>query len=245
MPRTHAHRMHAVVAIAAAAVIGAGTLAIATASRTEDRPAIRAAAADAPTDAPAAERDEIDRQVLQRRVFALRSDRAYVEAVAASPDSVTSDWTGLRLAPAEAAEFARQETLAPKLEAMRAVLTPLGASGGVWFENPVAEPQVMVVAIVGEVDADVRQRIVDIAGADPMRFATVERTERQLMDVADALAESPAGRAGWLTGWGPDTIGNRVGVSIDPGAPATVEADLVASFGDFLTFTREGPATGG
>lgn len=246
MPRTSPRRTRAGVAIAAVAVIGSGTLAVATAMRPEERPAVREAAADAPTAATtrAAEPDEIERQVEQRRIFALRSDRPYVEQVAAAADSVESDWTGLRLTPAEAAEFARQETLAPKLEEMRAILTPLGAYGGVWVENPVAEPQVMVVAIVGEVGADVRQRIADIAGTDPLRVTTAERTEQQLTDIAEALEATPTGRAGWLTGWGVDIIASRVSVSIDPAAPATAEAELLASFGDVLTFTREGPATG-
>jgi hypothetical protein len=245
MPRTPTPWTRAVVVIAAAAVIGTGTLAVATAKRQEERPAVREATADAPATTPAAEPDAIDRQVEQRRIFALRSDRAYVEQVAAAPDSVESDWTGLRLTPAEAAELARQETLAPKLEEMRAILTPLGASGGVWVENPVAEPQVMVVAIVGEVGPDVRQRIADVAGADPLRITTAERTEQQLADIGAALDATPAGRAGSLTGWGVDSTGNRVGVSVDPAAPATVEAGLVASFGDVFTFTRRGPATAG
>ncbi|UKF81040.1 hypothetical protein [Clavibacter californiensis] len=247
MTRTPTRRTRAVIVVAAAAVVATGTLAVATAMRPEERPAVQEAAADAPTAAaatPAAEPSEIDQQVAQRRIFALRSDRPYVEQVAAAADSVESDWTGLRLTPAEAAEFARQETLAPKLEEMRAILTPLGASGGVWVENPVAEPQVMVVAIVGEVGADVRQRIADIAGEDPLRITTAERTEQQLMDIAEALESTPMGRAGWLTGWGVDTIADRVSVSIDPAAPANAEAELLASFGDVLTFTREGPATG-
>ncbi len=166
MPRTPARRTRAVVVVvAAAAVIATGTLAVATAMRPEGRPAAGEATADAPTATPSAEPDAIDRQIDKRRIFALRSDRAYVEKVAAASDTVSSDWTGLRLTPAEAAEFARQETLPAKLEEMRAILAPLGASGGVWVENPVAEPQVMVVAIVGEVGPDVRERIAEIAGA--------------------------------------------------------------------------------
>jgi hypothetical protein len=246
MPRTSSRRTRVVVVIAAVAVVGTGTLAVATAMRPEERPTVRAAVADAPTAAPtpSAPADAIDQQISQRRIFALRSDRAYVEQVAAASDTVSSDWTGLRLTPAEAAEFARQETLAPKLEEMRAILAPLGASGGVWLENPVAEPQVMVVAIVGEVGAEVRQRIADVAGDDPLRITTAERTEQQLAEIAEALETTPTGRAGWVTAWGVDTIGGRVSVSIDPAAPATAEAELLASFGDVLTLTREGPAIG-
>ncbi|WP_316317143.1 alpha-lytic protease prodomain-containing protein [Clavibacter michiganensis] len=246
MPRTPARRTRAVVVVvAAAAVIATGTLAVATAMRPEGRPAAGEATADAPTATPSAEPDAIDWQIDKRRIFALRSDRAYVEKVAAASDTVSSDWTGLRLTPAEAAEFARQETLPAKLEEMRAILAPLGASGGVWVENPVAEPQVMVVAIVGEVGPDVRERIAEIAGADPLRVTTAERTEQQLMDIGAALDATPAGRAGWLTGWGVDITRDRVSVSVDPAAPASVEADLVASSGDVFSFTRQGPATVG
>ena len=243
MPRTAAPRIpRAVVAVAAVALVASGTLAVATALRPEDRASTRTASedVDAATSTPTREAplDQIAQQMEQRRIFALRSDRAYVEEVAAAPDAVESDWRGLRITPAEAAEFARQEGLHPKLDQMTAILEPLGALGGVWLENPVAEPQVMVVAIVGDVGADVRQRLLDVAGTDPLRLVPAQHTERQLRDLCDALVTGPMWAAGALTECAPDLIGDRVTVGVDLDAPADTEAHLAAEHGGIVSATR-------
>ncbi|OUE20284.1 hypothetical protein BFL36_11515 [Clavibacter michiganensis] len=248
MPRTSASRTRrAVVAVAAVGVVASGTLAVATALRPEDRASTRTASVDADaayaTPAPEAPLDEIGQQMEQRRIFALRSDRAYVEEVAAAPDAVESDWRGLRITPAEAAEFARQDGLHPKLEEMTAILEPLGALGGVWLENPVAEPQVMVVAIVGEVGADVRQRLLDVGGADPLRLVAAQHTERQLRDLCDALVAGPLWAAGALNECSADVVGDRVAVGVDLDAPADTEARLAAEHGDVVSATRQPPAS--
>jgi len=243
MPRTAAPRIpRAVVAVAAVALVASGTLAVATALRPEDRASTRASSEDVDaatsTPTPEAPLDEIGQQMEQRRIFALRSDRAYVEEVAAAPDAVESDWRGLRITPAEAAEFARQEGLHAKLDQMTAILEPLGALGGVWLENPVAEPQVMVVAIVGDVGAEVRQRLLDVGGTDPLRLVSAQHTERQLRDLCDALVAGPMWADGTLNECAPDLIGDRVTVGVDLDAPADTEARLAAEHGDIVSATR-------
>ncbi|WP_445443285.1 hypothetical protein [Clavibacter sp. km1a] len=233
-------------AVTAAAVIAVvvATLAVASSPRPEDAPATRVGSADvdAPMPTPAPPRDEVGQQMEKRRTFALRSDRAYVEEVVAAPDTVLSDWTGLRLTPAEAAEFARQDTLQPKLEEVAAMLEPLGALGGVWLENPVAEPQVMVVAIVGEVGPDVRQRILDVAGADPLRITAARHTERELRGICDALLASTMWTDGDLVECSPDIVGDHVAVGVARDAPADTEERLLAAHGDVVTPTRQAPA---
>jgi hypothetical protein len=226
------------------AVVAGGTLAVAMSPGSDDAPAARvgSADADAPTPTPAPPRDEVGRQLEKRRIFALRSDRAYVEEVAAAPDAVLSDWTGLRLTPAEAAEFARQDTLQPKLEEVAAMLEPLDALGGVWLESPVAEPQVMVVAIVGEVGADVRQRILDLAGADPLRITAARHTERELRAVCDALLADPLWTDGGVVACSADVLGDAAAVGVGLDAPADTEERLRATYGDVLTLTRQAPA---
>ena len=202
-----------------------------------------AASPSSPTEAPEPVPSEIAYAMHQREVFGLRSDREWVEQVAAAPRATTFT-LDFPMLPEEDAEFTRRQvdfgTVAAAVKAYAQTVPE--AFGGVYID----QPRHVVVALWTATPEVHRIRILErLGGWAPLEARQVRHTEQELNDLVDRIGSD----WDWMKGAGAlplsagtEIIDNLVSLQVSSANPA-IGAQILLHYGvgpDILRVDSDG-----
>ena len=202
-----------------------------------------AASPSSPTETPEPVPSEIAYAIHQREVFGLRSDREWVEQVAADPRATTFT-LDFPMLPEEDAEFTRRQvdfgTVAAAVKAYAQTVPE--AYGGVYID----QPRHVVVALWTATPEMHRVRVLErLAGWAPLEVRQVRHTEQELDDLVDRIGSD----WDWMKGAGAlplsagtEIIDNLVSLQVSSANPA-IGAQILLHYGvgpDILRVDSDG-----
>ena len=201
------------------------------------------ASPSSPTEAPEPVPSEIVYAIHQREVFGLRSDREWVEHVAADPRATTFT-LDFPMLPEEDAEFTRRQvdfgTVAAAVKAYAQTVPE--AFGGVYID----QPRHVVVALWTATPEMHRVRVLErLGGWAPLEVRQVRHTEQELDDLVDRIGSD----WDWMKGAGAlplsagtEIIDNLVSLQVSSANPA-IGAQILLHYGvgpDILRVDSDG-----